>query len=970
VEPRTEPERPSVFESQQFNFGPGSIVKLRSRLWRIDDLRGDTLTATSIDGTPIVRRRFFLPFEKVIPGRIEPPSSEIVGNYSAQDLLLRAYRLSMIHGTAPLLSLQRSRVVPESFQMVPVIMSLEMPRVRMLIADDVGLGKTIEAGLIATELFARQRASRLLVICPANLREQWKEALDYFFHIDARIISSRHRRAMERELPPGTNPWEYYPFLIVSMDYAKTAEVRAQILEQKDWDIVLVDEAHNVAKPHQVDAGHKIEMERWELLRDLAKRTRHLLMLTATPHNGYTDTFASLLAMLDVGAVSGPTHDPLINREIAKSYVCQRRRKDLEEEFKKLGSDESPFPKRDQNEVYVPLSPLEGRVIAKVEELGRHILTSAGPEHTYRMRIAKWTVTHFHKRALSSPRALIVSLRNRLKRINRILGKEETIEEDVAVTEEEARAEVLDNDTGERTSEEEVSARMARIIVGDKGALNDERRLLEETLKEAERVTPSQDSKLNYLLDNTLREMYRRIPKVIIFSKYKDTVDYLAQQIPLHRHYRDVRIVTLDGSLDESQRKERFREFEIAEKAVMIATDCISEGINLQYVASQIIHYELPWNPNRLEQRNGRIDRYGQPERKVYARTMVVNDSLEAAILKVLVQKAMRIREDHGFSPPFFGDDMSVLDLIREHGYEVEIGQTRLSDFLEGISPQKKTLDPFSDESIQKMKNDNFYGQSEIDLSEIRKRLKETESIIGSQKEIQSFVRSGLNKFGCEMTSNPDGTFKIVIRDNRLTHGFDKHVIPRATFDPLRGRGDPDLDVIDLGHPLVRNLIELVKQQTFAPTDIHGRTACVTTKATHRVSAVYTFLARYAVHTNPISVIEELLTLGLEVYGDEELSKDEISRLLVGTPEPELRTSDEMKEDLTVALSKEDLDERIRKKAGERCQELVVERQNVKKSLEAKGEREWLEGIDRLSVASVDLLCVTVYYPALGGLSS
>lgn len=949
---------------------PGSIVKLRSRLWRVDDLRDDILTATSIDGAPIERRRFFLPLEKCSPGSIEPPSGKVVGNFSGQELLLRAYRLSMIHGTAPLLSLQRSRVVPEPFQMVPVIMSLEMPRVRMLIADDVGLGKTIEAGLIVTELFARQRASRLLVICPASLREQWREALNYFFHIDARIISSRHRREMERELPPGTNPWEYYPYLIASMDYAKMPEVRPQILEQKNWDVVLVDEAHNVAKPHQVDSRHRVEMERWELMRDLSTRTKHLLLLTATPHNGFTDTFASLLGMLNVEAVSGPQEDPVINREIARSYVCQRRRKDVEEEFQKLGSGESPFPSRSQNEVYVELSPLEAKVIDKVEQLGKHILTSAGPEHTFRMRIAKWTVTHFHKRALSSPRALVISLKNRLKRINKVLGKEEeTLAEDIAVTEEEARAEVLDNDTGERTTEEEASARMERFIVKDKEALIRETELLERALADAEKVTPTQDSKLNYLLDNTLREMFRRIPKVIVFSKYKDTVDYLAQQIPLHRNYRDAKIVTLDGSLDESQRKERFREFEMAEKAVMVATDCISEGINLQYVASQVVHYELPWNPNRLEQRSGRVDRYGQPQKIVFIRTMVVNDSLEAAILKVLVQKAMRIREDHGFSPPFFGDDLSVLDLIREHGFEVEIGQTKLSSFLEDISAQRQTIDPFSEESIQRMKNDNFYGQTDIDLSEVQKRLKETESIIGSQKEIQSFVRSGLNKFGCQMTPNTDGTFKIVISNSQLIHGFEKNIIPRATFDPMRGRGDPDLDIIDLGHPLVRNLIELVKQQTFTLTDIYGRTACVTTDAARKVSAVYTFLARYAVHTSPVSIIEELLTLGLEVHGEEELSQDEVNKLASGEPVPSSRTVEEMSEDLTIVLSKKDLDEKLRKRAEERCQLLMIERQNIKKSLESRGAHEWLEGIDKLSVASVDLLCATVYYPVLGGSS-
>ncbi len=212
-------------------FSPGSVIRNRSRLWRVDAQEGDVLIATSIDGGEAEQTRFYVPFEDIRPGRLEPPSPDIVGHPGAQDLLLRAYRLSLLHGTAPLISLQRSRVIPKDYQLVPVVMALEMGRVRMLIADDVGLGKTIEAGLIITELLARQMATRLLVIVPANLREQWREALDYFFHIPARIISARHRREMERELPAGANPWEHYRFLITSVDYAKQAGVKNQILE-------------------------------------------------------------------------------------------------------------------------------------------------------------------------------------------------------------------------------------------------------------------------------------------------------------------------------------------------------------------------------------------------------------------------------------------------------------------------------------------------------------------------------------------------------------------------------------------------------------------------------------------------------------------------------------------------------------------------------------------------------------------
>ncbi len=175
-------------QSERRALTPGSVVKNRGRSWRVDALQGDVLVATSIDSGQPEQQKFYIPFEKIQPGRLEPPSPDIVGHPAAQDLLLRAYRRSLLHGTAPLLSLQRSRVIPKDYQLVPVVMALEMPRVRMLVADDVGLGQTIEAGLMITELLARQMASRLLVIVPANLREQWREALDYFFHIPARII--------------------------------------------------------------------------------------------------------------------------------------------------------------------------------------------------------------------------------------------------------------------------------------------------------------------------------------------------------------------------------------------------------------------------------------------------------------------------------------------------------------------------------------------------------------------------------------------------------------------------------------------------------------------------------------------------------------------------------------------------------------------------------------------------------------
>src|SRR5829696_7274786 len=243
-------------------FQPGSVVRNRGRLWRVDELDGDVLVATSIDGGQTEQHDFYLPFEDIAPAQLDLPSQDKVGAPQFQDLLLRSYRLSMMHGSAPLVSLQRSRVIPTEYQLVPVVMALNIPRVRLLIADDVGLGKTIEAGLVVTELLSRQMARNLLVVCPANLREQWREALEYFFHLDAKIVSSRHRRALERNLPAGANPWEFYRYFVTSIDYAKTPAIRNQLLEQ-EWDTVLVDEAHLMAKPHQASADQRVDMERW-----------------------------------------------------------------------------------------------------------------------------------------------------------------------------------------------------------------------------------------------------------------------------------------------------------------------------------------------------------------------------------------------------------------------------------------------------------------------------------------------------------------------------------------------------------------------------------------------------------------------------------------------------------------------------------------------------------------------------------
>ncbi len=942
----------------------GTIIRCRRRLWRVDDQRGPILIATSIDGSQAEQQRFYLPVESIARGHLETPSARSVGAYQAQNLLLRALRFNLLHGAAPLVSLQRSRVIPKDYQLVPVVMALDMPRVRLLLADDVGLGKTIEAGLIVTELMARQLANRLLVICPANLREQWREALDYFFHLDARVMSSRHIRDMERELPAGTNPWAHYKVLISSIDYAKQPSVKAQILEQA-WDLVLVDEAHLAAKPHQAGSNHSVVMDRWQLLEQLSRRSHHLLLLTATPHNGYTDSYASLLRILDVGAVNGSVDAPIIHKAIARRHVCQRRRVDIRDWFA-ASPDRYPFPERDASEVIVTPSMYEGRAIAAVEAYGHRILDHASADARASV-LAHWTVMHLHKRALSSPEALRHSLKNRRGALQRRLADSLPID-DTSLPLEVARANALDEDTGERLTPEEVGERVERSsFTHDARAAQAEIGEIDRLLSLAEEITPNRDSKLKELLTVTLWQRLATYPKCIIFTRYVDTLDYLARQISQAPRYADTEVITIHGSMNDAQRREALRRLERSKLAVLVATDAISEGMNLQHYAAQIIHYELPWNPNRLEQRNGRVDRFGQRKPVVIIRTMVMDETLDAQILQVLVKKAQQIRHDYGFSPPYFGDETTVLDLLRQHNRRLQAEQLSLFG-TDGAEDAADGVDPFAPDLLDRIRDESFYGHSDVSLPEVETRLAETAATIGSPQEIRSFVLSGLSRFGCSVaeTSRSVTSYRIAIGDPRLRGAGIPNTIDAATFDPEAALDDPDLTLIDLGHPLVRRLIELVRLELFREgSEQYGRSAYGVSPAVGEVTAVLQVLARLVVATDPPNIVEELIPVAFSLDGEVLGWGDEIRPLENAPLTAERLPAADVQEDLATMLGLPTLRRSLAEVIETRRTALAAERSELRKRIEGPNiaNVRWLTGIDQIQTGSFDLLTVTILYP-------
>jgi hypothetical protein len=531
-----------------------------------------------------------------------------------------------------------------------------------------------------------------------------------------------------------------------------------------------------------------------------------------------------------------------------------------------------------------------------------------------------------------------------------------------------ARANVLDEDAGEQYDEAEIVDRSERITVGEPEAIRAELSALDELQALAERVKPTADNKLQDLLRNTLRMMLARRHKAILFTRYRDTLEYLAEQIGKSPLFNRAKVITLHGGMNEVQRREAFYRFEQAVDAVMIATDAISEGVNLQHLANQLIHYELPWNPNRLEQRNGRIDRFGQPEATVVIRLMIMNDTLDAVILEHLVEKTRRIRAEYGFAPPFFGDENNIIDFIREHGRGIHLGPAQLSLFDTLAQNEAAPQDPFSPELLERIREESFYGQTDISLGVVQEQMRKVQQTVGSQEEIRRFVLSGLNRLNCLVVENTDGTLRIVIRHPDLKMPGIGDAIERATFDPQVGANYNDVDVLDLGHPLVRRLMDVLKRQAFEPDRStpeaqarYGRTSLLLTGEVSEMTALYTLLVRYTTATNPPQILEDLLTLAAPLYSEGILDETAVGRLLEARPAPGTVTPGEAREVLSNALGRSDLEQLFATSVEARRQALEADRRRLREELQRQAG--WLEGADHLSVSSWDLLSVKVLWP-------
>ncbi|WP_155341394.1 DISARM system SNF2-like helicase DrmD [Acrocarpospora corrugata] len=535
----------------------------------------------------------------------------------------------------------RSGVKPEDYQLDPVVRALQMPRTNLLIADDVGLGKTIEAGLVMQELMLRHRARTMLIVCPASLTLQWRDEMRDKFGLAFKIVDAELLKDLRRARGVYANPWTHYPRLIVSIDWLKRERPLALLRSilppvpqyPRTFDLLVVDEVHTCAPSGT--GKYAVDSQRTLAIKTLAPHTEHRLFLSATPHNGYLESFTALLALLD----SHRFARTLVPSEEAKAQVMVRRlKRDLPPSW-----DGTPrFPERDlDHPLEVVYDAATRDAYAKLDEYaqsrretvsGQQSLAGLAPS-----RATDFVVTLLKRRFLSSPMAFANTVEAHLKSMaarerqddddrvgDRRVG---SVAEKILTTMIERLDETAEDDESFGDAEGQALATVRRLVPPLSAA---ERQLLEGLRDWGRNNSGRNDGKFTVFLD-WLRAIVQTGgtggakgrwdgERVIVFTEYRDTQRWLLDLL-IGVGIPSEAIGQLYGGQDRDERERVKNVFQdspdLAAMRILLATDSASEGINLQNHCHRVLHWEIPWNPNRLEQRNGRVDRHGQRAPKV-----------------------------------------------------------------------------------------------------------------------------------------------------------------------------------------------------------------------------------------------------------------------------------------------------------------------------------------------------------------
>lgn len=770
------------------SFSIGTLVRARGREWVVlPDSDDQLLILRPLGGTDDEIAGVLTNLETVEPATFELPTTQDLGDHRSAQLLRDALRLGFRSSAGPFRSFGSLNFEPRPYQLVPLMMSLRLDPVRLLIADDVGTGKTASTLMIAAELLAQGKAKRMTVLCPPHLATQWQAEMRDKFHLDAVVVLPSNASRLERGCRVGETLFDRHDITIVSTEFIKADRRRSEFLRTAP-ELVIVDEAHTCAFDNTTRSGRHI---RHQLVAGLAEDpNRHLLLVTATPHSGKEQAFRSLLAFLDADFtnlpddLSGDSHRR--DRERLARHMVQRRRADL----RKFLQIDTPFPDRKESESAYRLSTEGHDLFEAALAFAREAVRDTG-EAQHRQRMRWWSALALLRSLASSPAAALDTLEKRSKAADTI---------DAADADAIGRRTVLDlaDDDAEELDDEAA------------GSENDDantKRRLNELKKLAAAVAGPNDTKLQGLV-GVVKKLLDDGFNPIVFCRYIPTADYVADELAKRFPKAGVRAVS--GRIPSSERAEIVEELAPFRQRILVATDCLSEGINLQALFDSVVHYDLSWNPTRHEQREGRVDRFGQPKPEVRVLTYYGSDNrIDGLVLEVLLRKHRTIRNSLGYSVPVPGDANTVAEAIIQ-GLLLQDDRSRGTQLrLEGMDPAAvEVLKDWESAADREKRSRTVFAQEGIKPDEVAIELAEVRHALGTSIDVRRFVLDALTASGAHTTGTIDISLEVgeVATSLREAMGIDRPSL-KVRFEPPATKTEI---LLTRTHPMVSGLAAYV----------------------------------------------------------------------------------------------------------------------------------------------------------------
>jgi superfamily II DNA or RNA helicase len=782
------------------------------------------------------------------------------------DAMVRAARWSALTPSLPFSGLDEDRpplaaplfgaIHPEGYQLEPVLRALQMPRVALMLADAVGLGKTVQAGMVLRELMLRRRIRRVLVLCPASLRTQWREEMDEKFSLSFDVVDRPHTLRLQRELGIDANPWRVHERIIASYHFLKQPDVLEQFRATAEpgedgrlrWDLLIVDEAHNLAPSSFGDDSDLAKM-----LQEISPWFEHRVFLTATPHNGHTRSFSGLLEALDPVRFTRKSELEDSDRARISESVIRRLKSEINSAYMSLGE-----PARFSDRIVEALPVLhfgaqERALSDAFHDFKRALQKEASKASPSERAAAAFALEVLQKRLLSGPWAFgqsWLSLLDGLSRdearlCNDVMKVRGIIEDDT-------------DDDAERESRERQASRTSGAWLrafrqSVESEIEDVTRAVEALgvhavpsgLSDSERRGAVSTAAIKVRVDARFRELEAFIDKalradgkwcervegqlpdrLVVFTEYLATLDYLRSRL-VSRFGEGDWLRVLYGGMGDDERDGIKRAFNDPSSSarVLLATDAAGEGLNLQRACCLLLHWDIPWNPGKMEQRNGRLDRHGQ-ERDVRIFHFDSTDDASMRFLGKVLKKRSQTREDQVIT-----DELFSRALLKhfEEDEDADAAEARLDRTIANIKGTARQSDVSNTKALPDQSDRERLDalRAELDLSPttLLETLETALAIEAGRPRLKKDEREGRYRFVPLTSGGPVPAAWLDVVDQVLREGGPKGPLPALVFDPEHyvktrsGRPvflpEPDSKLLHLGHALYHRVMSVFSRYRF-----------------------------------------------------------------------------------------------------------------------------------------------------------